>query len=266
MCKSHIYLPSFRGYVNVEYAHMSRVLDALLAPIARLLVARGVLFGEAAERLKQAYVDAAAARAGERATDSRISVMTGLQRRDVVRLRATAMAPAPRPVNHLARLVSVWLTDPRFAGRELPRKGGEDGFEALAQSIRRDVHPRTMLDALLAAGTVVLAGDTVRLVQASFQPLAGSEAQLDYFTVNAGDYLTAATANLLAGSAPFFERAAHFNHLDAEAVAALDRQFRAGQMALLVELGQTAARLQEEQPGPHRFRAGGWFYHEEEAG
>lgn len=244
---------------------MPGFLDALLAPIARLLVARGVLFGEAAERLKQAYVDAAAARAGERATDSRISVMTGLQRRDVARLRATAVACAPRPVNHLSRLVSVWQTDPRFAGRDLPRKGGEDGFEEIAKSIRRDVHPRTMLDELLAAGTVVLAEDSVRLVQSSFQPLAGSEGQLDYFTANAGDYLTAATANLLSG-APYFERAAHFNHLDAEAVAALDRQFRAGQMALLVELGQTAARLQEEQPGAHRFRAGGWFYHEEEAG
>lgn len=237
-------------------------LDALFRPITRLLVARGVLFADAAERLKRHYVAAATTRAGARATDSRISVMTGLQRREVVRLQAEALPDDPRPPNHLARLVAQWQTDPAYQGRDLPRKG-TGSFDALAQAIRRDVHPRSLLEELLAAGTVVMRDDHVCLVQTSYQPLAGSEAQLDYFAANAGDFLRAATGNVLAEKAPFFERAAHFNQLDATAIATLEARFRAGQMALLQDIAIEAARLQQAQPGPHRFRAGGYFYHEE---
>jgi hypothetical protein len=242
---------------------MYRILDALLAPIARLLVARGVLIAEVTERMKLHYVRAARAQAGPKPTDSRISVMTGLQRREVARLLAVDLdAPelAPRPVNHLSRLVALWLTDPQFDGRPLPRSGGTISFEGLAQSIRRDVHPRTMLEQLILAGTVKLdAQDRVHLRQQSYQPLAGSDDQLAYFADNAGDFLTAATQNILSDPAPFFERAVHYNGLTLDAVAELDGIYRVGQMELLVKLSIEAARL-SSTPGPKRFRAGGYFF------
>lgn len=242
---------------------MDRVLDALLAPIARLLVARGVPIAEVIERLKLHFVRAARDQAGGRATDSRMAVMTGLQRRDVARLLAAPEAER-RKVNHLSRLVALWQTDPRFAGRDLPRNG-EDSFEALAQTIRRDVHPRSMLEQLVQAGTVQIdAADRVHLRQSSYQPLAGSEEQMAYLADNAGDFLATVTGNVLAQSAPFFERAVHYNGLSKAAVAALDARFREGQMALLLDLNASAARLAEESPGRHRFRAGGYFHARDE--
>lgn len=237
---------------------MNRFLDALLAPIARLLVARGVLIAEVTERLKLHYVRAAQSLAGPKPTDSRISVMTGLQRREVARL-LDAPELTQRPVNHLSRLVALWQTDPRFAGRDLPRTGAVS-FDALAQMIRRDVHPRTMLEQLTLAGTVALdSRDQVHLRQQSYQPLAGSEGQLNYFADNAHDFLTAATDNILSAQAPFFERAVHYNGLTPGAVAELDRIFREGQMALLMKLSEAATQLGETQ-GQQRFRAGGYFY------
>jgi hypothetical protein len=246
---------------------MIRFVDSILAPLARLMVRRGILIGAAIERLKLHYVRAARETAGPRPTDSRLSVMTGLQRREIVRLTAIPDGGVvERKVNHLSRVVQVWQNDVRFAGRTLDRSGAGDTFEALASGIRRDVHPRTMIDQLLAAKTISITEEgQLRLEQASYQPLAGSEAQLEYFADNVRDFLVAATENVLKQEAPFFERAAHFNGLSRDAVARLEAAFRAEEMALLQRIASQAAGLQAESPGTHRFRAGGYFYHQDEA-
>jgi hypothetical protein len=236
---------------------MIRVIDALLAPMTRLFVARGVLFADAARHLKRHYVQAALGLAGRGATDSQLSVMTGLQRRDVAALRNAGAEMQPG-INHAARLVARWLA--AHQGRPLPRKG-EPSFDALALSVRRDVHPRTMLEQLLAAGTVTIADDgTVTLCETSYQPRPGGAEQLDYLAANLGDVLTAAVINTLSDPAPYFERAVHYNQLSVAAVAELDAAFRKGQMALLHDINARAAALQATQPGRARFRAGGYFY------
>jgi hypothetical protein len=245
--------------------HIMQIFDALFAPIARLLVARGLPFPDLVERMKLHYVQAAlaqaGAQAGERATDSRVSVLTGLQRRDIVRLRGED-AKDRRP-NHLARLVALWQTGPE-QGRPLPRSGPGPSFETLAQTVRRDVHPRTMLDTLVAAGTVALSddGQEVRLIQPSYQPLAGSDDQLAYLSRNLGDHAQAAAENVQGRDPPHFERAVHYSGLTEAQVTELATRFATGEMALFQELSQTAARMKTENatPGPQRFRAGGYFY------
>lgn len=242
------------------------LFDALFAPIARLLVARGILFPALAERMKAHFVWAAVAQAGGRATDSRVSVMTGLQRRDVARLRGSEVRDQ-RP-NHLSRLVALWQTDAPWssdgAPLDLPRSGPAPSFEALARTVRRDIHARTMLDALEAAGTVAQSEDgrTVRLIQASYQPLAGSDDQLAYLARNLGDHAQAAFENVLGRDEPHFERAVHYSGLTEAQAAALAARFAAAEMALFVELSQAAAdmRRSNADPGPMRIRAGGYFY------
>ena len=64
--------------------------------------------------------------------------------------------------------------------------------------------------------------------------------------------------------APYFERAAHFNHFSSDAVAELDELYREKQIAVLVDVGEAAKRLQETSQGTMRFRAGGYFYCEDE--
>jgi hypothetical protein len=242
-----------------------QIFDALFAPIARLLVARGLPFPDLVERMKLHYVQAALAQAGDRTTDSRVSVLTGLQRRDIVRLRGEDVKD--RRPNHLARLVALWQTGPG-QGAPLPRSGPEPSFEALAQTVRRDVHPRTMLDTLVAAGTVALSedGQEVRLVQSSYQPLAGSDDQLAYLARNLGDHAQAAAENVQGATPPHFERAVHYSGLTEAQVQQLSEEFAKGEMALFQNLSQTAARMKAKnaEPGRQRFRAGGYFYRTEE--
>jgi len=158
-------------------------------------------------------------------------------------------------VNHLSRLVAVWVGQ---GGTQLSRKA----FDDLALSIRRDVHPRTQLEQLQHAGTISVDENFITLVETSYQPLPGSDDQLRYLAQNGGDFLNAATSNVLNAPAPFFERAAHFNQLSDEAISMLEQLFQDKQMALLEEISAKAAELQESDPGAERFRAGTYFYRE----
>ncbi len=244
---------------------MIDLLQNLLAPIARLLVARGVLFPEFVEAMKGQYLAAAHARAraeDHKATDSRLALLTGLQRRDIKRLKDTPEA-RPKPAA-LSRLVSLWQTDPRFSQQgvplPLPRTAPEPSFDTLAREIRRDVHSRTLLDSLVDAGTVRVEGGIVTLEHRSYQPLAGSEDQIAYLAANAGDHLMAAVDNVL-DQPRHFERAVHYERLTAEQVAELDAEYRKAQMEILQTLSQKAAAMKKQETGVHRFRAGGYTFH-----
>ncbi len=237
---------------------MLQILDTLLASLARLMVARGIAFPDLAERLKAHYV-AAATRAGAK-TDSRISVVTGLQRRDIARLRAEP--PRQERPNHLATLIARWQTDPAYQSRPLPKSGPAPSFEALAHSILRDVHPRTMLDALHAAGTIAVDQDQITLQHRSYQPLAGSEDQLSYLAHNLADHVSAATDNVTGHTPPHFERAVHYDGLTEAQTQKLATYHHTRQMALFEELSQQAAAMKalHADAATHRFRAGAYFY------
>lgn len=245
-------------------------LDPLFAAFARLTVARGILFTDLMERLKRHYITAATSMTTGKITDSRLSVLTGLQRRDIVRLREV-QHPEQAP-NHLARLVALWQTESSYntAGtpKPLAKNGPAPSFEALARIVRRDVHARTMLDTLLATGTVMIneADQSVQLLQTSYQPLSGSEDQLAYLAANFGDHLNAATDNVLGHTPPHFERAVHYSGLTASQIDELKADYNAGQMALLEQLSQKAAAMKKlpSEKAHDRFRAGGYFYHTSE--
>lgn len=239
---------------------MLNLLDALLAPTARLLVARGIVFPDFVERMKSHYIAAARAQAeeeGMKITDSRLSVMTGLQRRDIARLKDEKLKE--KRVHHLARLVALWQTEEIYPDT-LPKTGPAPSFESLASIVHRDVHPRTLLDALEAAATVSVSEDTVTLNATSYQPLAGTDEQIAYLARNVGDHATAATDNVLGQDPAHFERAVHYTKLTSEQIAELETEFANAEMEILEKVSKKAAKMKSSATGTQRFRAGSYFY------
>jgi len=235
---------------------MNSVLDRLFRPLARLAIAKGMRFADMAERLKRAYVDVACDLAAPKASVSRLSVMTGLQRRDVARLLADSEQDSEIRPNALSRLVALWLA--RYDGTPLPHHGPKGSFDAMARSIRKDIHPKSMLNELIAAGTAELDAGIVRLLKSAHLPLKGSEAQIEYLGKNVGDHLAVAVGNVL-GDTPEFELAVHYDGLSVEAVQELESLWRARMEPVLHEVNARALELQEQKTGPARFRAGGYF-------
>jgi len=255
---------------------LQQAVHALLAPLARLAVARGMPCAAVEMQLRQAFVQAANeahASLPPHRRVSRIATATGLNRREVTRLTQAAQPPVPRrPLT--AELFARWTGDSLYRdarGRPLalPRQGPAPSFETLAHSITRDVHPRSLLDELLRLGLAVADADadTVRLVREAFVPRGDAARMLGFLGQNVGDHLSAAVANVLGDGRQHFEQAVFADELSAQSLetarATIASQWQAlsaalvPQLAALIEADRAAGRPQDQ-----RLRVGLFSYGE----
>ena len=251
---------------NKETA-LSAALGRLLRPVARLCLDHGLPFAAAVELLKRSFVhEAKALRPDlpEHGMVSRISTATGINRREVARLTKNRDSAPVVKQPLAAELVARWLTDPSFRGRDnlpcaLQRTGSEKSFEALAQLVTRDVHPRSILDELVRLGLVCYDEklDSVALACADFVPKADLAQMLGFLGDNAGDHLEAAVDNVASGDSRHLEQAVFADELSAESVRALQSQITAHWQALradmvpaitaLIEADKEAGRPQDQR-------------------
>lgn len=215
----------------------SSLLDTyrlLMLPLARLAVSRGLPYARLDDMLRQAMVEAAreAARetlgsTGGHGEVSRISTATGLNRREVTRLLQTDQAQA-RPKRWPAgEVFTRWLSDPDYRSRGRPRtlarQGPAPSFEALAQSVTRDIHPRSLLEELTRLGLARWddAADTVQLQRDAVVPRSDFARMLAFLGDNVGDHLNAAVDNVLGDGTAHFEQAIYADELSQESVLKL---------------------------------------------
>lgn len=264
---------------------LRRAMARVLRPLVGVLIARGIGFPALSEMLKRIYVEVAERRFaldGRRVTDSRVSLLTGLQRKDVRQQRA-ALAEGEESVDDVAgplpRILARWCAGPPYADRRgqprpLPRAGdAKPSFETLAAGVSRDMHPRTLLDELvrLRLATHDQAGDQVALTGAAFLPSRDDAAMAGYLGANLGDHAEAAVENMLAApeTGPFFERAVHYNRLTPASLDELERLARDLQTEALEKLNTEAMALQDRDDGTAdatgRFRCGAYVFRAEEA-
>lgn len=254
-------------------------LRALLRPLVRLLVARGVAFPLLVDLLKQTYVEVAVrefGEAGKPPSDSRVTLLTGVHRKDVRRLReATGAKPEamPESVALGAQLVAAWIErhgDAKGRPRPLARLqsvGGERSFEALVGSVSTDIRPRAVLDAWLRLGVVERdAQDRVLLRAAAFVPSRGFDEKAYYLGHNVGDHIAAATHNLLGHAPPFLERSVHYDALDPGSIGELAAAAEETGMKALQTVNRKAmdseARDKKKAAAKRRITFGVYFYSE----
>jgi hypothetical protein len=262
-------------------------LARLLRPLVRLLIRSGVTFPAAAEVLRGVFVDVAAhdlLTDPKARTVSRISLLTGIHRKDVRRLRNREATEdeIPAAIALSSQIIARWLGTPAYsdsAGHPLvlPRTAAEaevPSFEKLVRSVTTDVRTRAVLDDLVDQNLVILeTHDRVRLNTAAFIPRQGGEEQLFYFSRNLHDHIAAAVANVLATTAPpFLDRSVHYDQLTTDASVELERIAREAAMKTLIEVNRIALSLAEaaEQrsvtnPAPlRRVNLGIYLYAEDE--
>lgn len=254
-----------------------KALRGILRPLVRALIAKGVTAPALYRILKQTYVDVSTDTLGEDATDSRISVATGVHRRDVKEmreLRDKGAADARRKVSTLSTVVGRWLgsddtTDAQGGPIPLPRSSKiGPNFEALVQSVSRDVRPRTILDELIRQNIATLDGDTVTLSLDALVGPADFDQRVHFFAHNLGDHMNAAVENLLDETPQHLERAVFYNHLSKDAISEIETNARTLSNDLLLTINKQARTLQDrdvqEGTGTQRFRFGVFFYQENE--
>ena len=240
-----------------------RACRRLLRPLVRLAMRAGVTFPVLSDMVRTLCVEVASREllTSPRArTDSRISLLTGVHRKEIRRLRELPgdADPIPPAITLGTQVVGRWLglgAYTAFNGQPLPlpRTAGAEGepsFDSLVESITTDIRPRAVLDDWLSQGLVTLDGeDRVHLNTAAFLPRGGGREQMFYFARNLHDHIAAASDNVSApGPAPFLDRALHYDQLDETTARRLESIARDAAQAVLVEVNRAAIELVEAMP------------------
>jgi hypothetical protein len=265
-----------------EHQALLAAAQALLLPLARLLVARGVPYAQAEESLKTAMVEAAREAHPDGLPHrlvSRIATTTGINRREVTRLTRFTSTPSEPQRSAAANTFMRWRTNPAYLDAQgqpltLARQGDAPSFESLARGVTQDVHPRSLLDELLRLGMAShdVQADTVTLVLDAFVPSTDRVRMLEFLAHNVGDHLSAAVANVVGPAPRHLERAVFADGLSSQAIVAAQAwvadAWRDMAAALVPYIEKLIADEAHEPASmrQQRFRAGLYAYTERDDG
>ncbi|HET7524738.1 MAG TPA: DUF6502 family protein [Burkholderiaceae bacterium] len=266
-----------------EQEALLAALRHVLEPLATLAVQRGLPYAAVEELLRRAFIGAADAAHPDVLAHrkvSRLATTTGINRREVTRLlgllRDARSAPALPARSLASEVFAHWMSDARYRDRRgepraLKRQGRAPSFESLAQTITRDVHPRSLLDELLRLKLAVhdTENDTVSLVRDAFVPRGDRVRMLQYLGANVGDHTAAAVANVLTDGQRHFEQAIFADGLSEasvrEAWQHIGELWKGLLAALVPALEDKVERDRPHDGATHRLRLGLYTFDEDTA-
>lgn len=261
---------------------LTSAIERLLRPLIRILLRNGTSFDAFADLAKRMYVEVGMQEfgiPGKKQTISRVSVLSGLSRKEVQRVmgqRDSAEAEARARYNRAARVIAGWVRDRDFAdvaGNPLALRP-EDGKASFTELVKRhsgDVPARAVLDELLRVGAVERLEDgRIRLLSRAYVPRTSDLDKLEILGADVSDLIYTIDHNLQHGAAdPFFQRKVMYDNLPAEAISAFRVLSAEQAQALLEKMDQWLAKhdrdVNPSVTGIGRMRAGiGIYYFEED--
>ena len=262
---------------------VSAAVTNILRPLVRLLLRNGIPYGTFSDIAKRVYVEVATEEfciPGRKQSKSRVSILTGLSRKEVLRVRRL---PAPEDLgagaryNRAARVIAGWVRDRRFRDgtgnpAELSFGGGAASFRNLVKTYSGDAPARAVLDELLRVGAVQrMPTGKIRLLERSYIPKTGEIDKIGILGVDASDLIATIDHNIRQPDAPFFQRKVSYDNLPMEALPELGRKAAARGQSLLESMDRWMSRrdrdVTPDAPGTGRKRAGiGIYFFQEDYG
>ena len=260
---------------------ITAAVTTLLRPLVRILLRNGIPYRTFSDIAKRVYVEMATEEfgiQGRKQSKSRVSILTGLSRKEVLRVMRL---PAPDDqgagarYNRAARVIAGWVRDRRFCNGSgnpaaLPFEDGSASFRDIVKLYSGDAPARAVLDELLRVGTVERMPDgKIRLLERSYIPKRGEIDKIDILGADAADLIATIDHNIRQPDAPFFQRKVCYDNLPAEALPELEKIAAIQGQTLLESLdGSMSARDRDVNPGipgTGRKRAGiGIYYFQED--
>src|SRR6266702_3497647 len=261
----------------IAAASLHAPLARLLRPLVRLCIRGGMTFPALAQLLRELFVNVAEhdfALKGKEQTDSRVSLLTGIHRKEVARLRGagTPVNETPATLSLTSAIIARWLAAPEFTDAKgdplpLPRTASGDApsFESLVSSITKDVRPRAVLDEWLDRKLVTINGDEeIVLVDTAFIPRGDDDRKWHYLGRNLHDHIAAAADNVSSGTPQFLERAVHYDGLSPKLAKRLEARSRELAIEALKVANREANRaVAKDKGGKARWNFGIYIYHED---
>ena len=250
----------------------------ILQPLVRILLRNGVSFGTFSDIAKWVYVDTAANEFGianRKQTISRVSVITGLSRKEVKRVKEKAR-PADTAIaeqyNRAARVITAWRREHPYADQkgnplDLPIAGDGPTFAGLVRQFSGDLPYRAVLDELANAGAVkITEDDHVRLLSDSYLSGNDDKMNLHILGTDTGSLIETIDHNLQADELQrFFQRKVQYDNLPEEALPVFKTMAAESAHSFLEDLDRWLARNDRDtnpkRPGTGRHCAGLGIYY-----
>lgn len=179
-------------------------------PIARFCLKNSIKVQPAIEALKESFIIEAKntlSTSDTKANVSRVSIITGLHRRDVTRLIDENNIVRPKRDTFLGqsilvRVIGQWLNDERFLNEKkqpkvLSTEGNNSEFAELCSSISKDINSGTILFELQRIKAIEFNNKNAKLIINIYSPKdANVEESIDILTADVGDLIDAAAENI----------------------------------------------------------------------
>lgn len=221
-------------------AQLIAAVRILLRPVVRQLIAYGVSYPTLDRVVRQLYVDVAEhdfALPFKRQTDSRVALVTGMNRKEIAALRGRrAGRSATRELEDsvVTHVIGRWLAGPPYASKESsPRRLPYEGparmptFSRLVRDLGIDIPVRAVLDELIRTRTVeLLANGDVVLRQHGRIVAEDLEAKIGLLGSEPAELFTTIVHNIESPDTPWLQRKVVYDNVGAEALAALEAEAR----------------------------------------
>ena len=178
---------------------IAAVIQSLLRPLIRFCLRHSVKIQQFQEIAKATFVEVASELDKEALSVSRLAVMTGVHRKDVVRLTDQGMKS--NAANDIfTRVVGCWRSHPKYSRRGEPKllriAGGAGEFHELVRSVTKEINPYTVLLELERQGLVIRDEDSLKLLTREFVPKRDPEAGFRLVAEDLKTLLEAAEENI----------------------------------------------------------------------
>lgn len=264
---------------------LRQLVYKLLYPIVKILLRKGISFGEFNQTVKLVFTDVAEQILTEsegKASSSRISIITGLTRKDVGFLRkqnknqAPVAGQASQKYNRSVRVISGWIEDNEFCSdsgypRTLPIHGETGSFESLVNKYSGDMPVRAMLDELLRVGVVEkIESHHVSLLRHAYIPEGDEDEKLLILGEDVPLLITTIDHNLAANkNESRFQRKVCYNNLPEGCLADFKKMVDHDGQLLLEKFNEWLSRHDRDNAsasdGSDRFKAGVGIYYFQQA-
>ncbi|MFQ5560845.1 MAG: DUF6502 family protein [Nitrospinota bacterium] len=214
-------------------AVFTETIIKVLRPLTKILLRNGISFKEFSELARWVYVSVAGNEfqiEGKKQSKSRISVITGLSRKEVQKLKNRDISELIEgsEYNRAARVINGWVHDKRFSVKGAPRvlnleeepNKKELSFKSLIKIFSGDMPFRAVLDELKNVGAVrIVKDDKVELIVRAYIPVGDEEAMVKILGNDVSDLISTVNNNIEhKNEKPFFQRTLSYDNVPLESV------------------------------------------------
>jgi hypothetical protein len=189
-------------------SHLLRATRRILRPVVRILLRNGITAAAFEELARKVFVDVAHEEfgiPGKPQTLARVSVITGLNRKEVGRLhKMDAITDDDRSWwNRAGTVLAGWMTDEQFHSHagfplDLPFSGPSPNFVDLVKKYSGDMYPRPVADELLRLGAIEEVDGKLRMSSRGYAPNSDPAAMIDILGMDTAEFVETIDHNIQA--------------------------------------------------------------------